>query len=261
MFLAGLGNMAHVFDDFAVLVTDFGRVFGVTRRGFGASSRPESGYEVARLGEDVIALLDALGLETLILVGRSLAGQELSYVASRRPDRIAGAVYLDAAYRYAYYTPTPQENLRDLQERLQRLDPVLNGPPLQPAALARDIESIVGDALAEFQLDLDGFLMAPDALPGAPQPQPSDLASVDAYRAWSVRTLGYSLPEAEVRATRNLEADGRLGERNAPPEISRAILAASERFTAIGVPALAVYASPHNGSTICGNAPLEGRDN
>ena len=55
------------------------------------------------------------------------------------PDRIAGAVYLDAAYRYAYYTPTAQENLRDLQGRLRRLDPVLNGPPLPPAELATQI--------------------------------------------------------------------------------------------------------------------------
>ena len=245
VFLAGLGNTAHVFDGFAVRLTGLGRVLGVTRRGYGASSRPESGYEVARLGEDVIALLDALNLKSPILVGHSLAGQEISYVASRRPDRIAGAVYLDAAYRYAYYTPTAQENLRDLQERLERLDPVLNGPPLQPAVLAREIETIMGDSLAEFQRDLDGFLMAPDGLPGAPQPGPSDLASVDAYRAWSVRTRGYSLPEAEIRATRNLDADGSVGARKAPPEIGQGILARSERFSTIGVPALAVYASPH----------------
>ena len=246
VFLAGLGNTAHVFDDFAVPVADFGHVFGVTRRGFGASSRPESGYEVARLGEDVIALLNAMGLEPPILIGHSLAGQEISYVASRRPDQIASAVYLDAAYRYAYYTPTAQENLSDLQARLQRLDPVLNGPPLPPAVLAGEIETIIGNALAEFQRDLDLFLIAPDPLPGAPQPRPSDLASVEAYRAWSGRTRGYSLPEAEILATREIGAEGRVGERSVPPEIGQAILAASERFTTISVPALAVYASPHS---------------
>ena len=243
--IAGLGNTAHVFDDFAIRVREFGRVFGVSRRGYGASSRPESGYEVARLGEDVIALLEALDIESPILVGHSLAGQEISFVASRHPERIAGAVYLDAAYRYAYHTPTAQENLRDLQERLRRLEPVLSGPPLQPSDLAAQIETIMGDALSEFQRDLDVFLMAPEGMPGAPQPGPTDLASVEAYRAWSVRTLGYAFPEGEIRATRDIDADGAVGARSSPPEVGRAIMASSERFTTIDVPALAVYASPH----------------
>lgn len=243
--LAGLGNTAHVFDDLATRLTEFGRVLGVTRRGYGASSRPESGYEVRRLGEDIVAVLDALKLESPILAGHSLAGQEISYVASRHPEKIAGAVYLDAAYRYAWYSPTPQDNLRDLQDRLARLDPVLSGPPLQPSDLAAQIETIMGDALGEFQQDLDVFLMAPEGMPGAPPPGPSDLVSVEAYRAWSLRTLGYSFPPAEIRATREAAADGSVGARSSPPEIGRAIMASSERFESIDVPALAIYASPH----------------
>jgi non-heme chloroperoxidase len=54
--LAGLGNTAHVFDDFAPKLTSVGHVFAVTRRGYGGSTRPESGYDVARLGEDVLAV-------------------------------------------------------------------------------------------------------------------------------------------------------------------------------------------------------------
>lgn len=243
--LAGLGNTAHVFGDFAPRLAEFGHVLGVTRRGYGASSRPESGYEVRRLGEDVVAVLEVLELQSPILVGHSLAGQEISYVASRHPEKIAGAVYLDAAYRYAWYTPTPQENLRDLQDRLQRLEPVLSGPPLLPSDLAAQIETIMGDALGEFQRDLDVFLMAPEGMPGAPQPGPPDLVSVEAYQAWSLRILGYSFPPAEIRATRDIGADGAVGARSSPPEIGRAIMASTERFESIDVPALAIYASPH----------------
>ena len=36
--LAGLGNTAHVFDDFAPKLTSQYHVYGITRRGFGASS-------------------------------------------------------------------------------------------------------------------------------------------------------------------------------------------------------------------------------
>lgn len=243
--LAGLGNTAHVFDELAVELTRLGHVYGMTRRGFGESSRPESGVEVERLGEDVVAVLDALALDAPVLVGHSIAGQEVSYIASRYPDRIAGAVYLDAAYRYAYYTPSPQESLQDLRERLERLEPVLNGPPQSPAVLSAAIEEILGDALTEFQQDVEGLMTAPGSLPGAPEPLPSDLESFAAYRAWSLRTLGYALPEAELRQIRSVDPGERVGAALRRPEVRQAVLAGSQRFTTIEVPALAIYASPH----------------
>jgi hypothetical protein len=43
--LAGSGNTAHVFDNFASKLIDSGHVYGVTRRGYGASSQPASGYD------------------------------------------------------------------------------------------------------------------------------------------------------------------------------------------------------------------------
>src|ERR1700675_4120815 len=101
--LAGLGNTAHVFDEFAPKLTSEFRVYGITRRGFGASSAPASGYSADRLGDDVLAVLDSLKLDRAVLVGQSIAGEELSSVATRYPERIAGVIYLDAAYAYAYY--------------------------------------------------------------------------------------------------------------------------------------------------------------
>src|ERR1700689_1686179 len=49
--LAGSGNTAHVFDGFAEKLTDLYHVYGVTRRGYGASSYPESGYGDKRLAD------------------------------------------------------------------------------------------------------------------------------------------------------------------------------------------------------------------
>jgi pimeloyl-ACP methyl ester carboxylesterase len=37
-------NTAHVFDDFAVKLSETSRVYRITRRGFGASSHPKLGY-------------------------------------------------------------------------------------------------------------------------------------------------------------------------------------------------------------------------
>src|SRR5271156_4655198 len=54
--LAGLRNTAHVFDEFAPKLTTQYHVYGITRRGFGASSAPDPGnenYSADRLGDDV----------------------------------------------------------------------------------------------------------------------------------------------------------------------------------------------------------------
>src|SRR5918998_1292630 len=40
VFLAGFGNSAHIFDEFATTFVPHFRVVGITRRGFGASSNP-----------------------------------------------------------------------------------------------------------------------------------------------------------------------------------------------------------------------------
>ncbi len=83
-----------MFDNFAPKLTADYHVYGITRRGYGASSSPDSGYGADRLGDDVLAVFDSLKLNRPVLVGHSIAGQELSSVGSRHPDRIAGLVYL-----------------------------------------------------------------------------------------------------------------------------------------------------------------------
>ena len=100
--LPGGGNTAHVFDGFAPKLATGYHVYGITRRGFGASSVPTSGYGADRLGDDVLAVLDSLKLNRPILAGHSLGGEELSSLGSRFPKRVAGLVYLDAGYQYAF---------------------------------------------------------------------------------------------------------------------------------------------------------------
>src|SRR5580692_9458024 len=102
VFVPGLGNTAHVFDDFAPKFTARYHVYGVTRRGFGASSAPAAGYGADRLGDDVLAVLDSLKLDRPVLAGHSLGGEELSVIGSQHPDRVAGLIYLDAGYSYAF---------------------------------------------------------------------------------------------------------------------------------------------------------------
>jgi len=98
MFLAGLGNTAHVYEDFAHHFTGEYRVYGLTRRGYGASSQPKYGYDIPTLADDIRGVLDSLAIEKIVLIGHSIAGDEMTAFAANYPDRVSKLVYLDAAY-------------------------------------------------------------------------------------------------------------------------------------------------------------------
>ena len=115
VFISGLGDTGHEFDDFAPRFTGRHRVVGFTRRGYGASSQPPAGYDVDTRVADLHAVLDSLGLQRVVLVGHSIAGDELTGFARKWPSRVAGLIYLDAAYDHSLIpamlrrTPPPPE--------------------------------------------------------------------------------------------------------------------------------------------------------
>ena len=95
--LAGSGNTAHVFDEFAPKLAQFCHVYGITRRGYGASSHPDAGYSEQRLADDVLRVIDQLKLTKPVLMGHSMSGEEMTRLGDEHSDRLAGLIYLDAA--------------------------------------------------------------------------------------------------------------------------------------------------------------------
>ncbi len=131
VFLAGLGNSAHVFDDFAPRFTDRFHVLALTRRGYGESGRPSSGYTTTRLAQDVADVLDSLQLPRAVFVGHSVGGDELTELGATHPNRVRALVYLDAAYDRHGFTG-------------RTLGRLLLGqlPPTMPRPNARDRSSV-----------------------------------------------------------------------------------------------------------------------
>lgn len=87
----------HVFDDFAPKLTGQFQVYGITRRGIGASDRPAAGYSVPQSAYDLLEVLNVLNVQQALLVGHSCAGQVLTMFAAQHPGRLRGLVYLDGA--------------------------------------------------------------------------------------------------------------------------------------------------------------------
>lgn len=117
--LLGCYLTGHAYDEIAPKLTSQFHVYGITRRGIGASDRPATGYTVQRSADDVIEVLESLNAQRSLLVGNSCAGQILTLFASQHSDRVSGLVYLDGASdptTPAYDPPMP--DLTKLPRRL-----------------------------------------------------------------------------------------------------------------------------------------------
>jgi non-heme chloroperoxidase len=123
--LTGSGNTAHVFDDIAPKLTGCCRVYAITRRGFGVSDRPASGYDDQRLADDVLKVLSSLHIDRPVLAGHSMAGGELTTLGNQHSDRLAGLVYLDALGDPRDW-PASDPAYRELANKLPE---VRRGPP------------------------------------------------------------------------------------------------------------------------------------
>lgn len=206
--LAGLGNTAHVFDQFAPRLTGFGHVYGITRRGFAPSSVPTpftaATYSADRLGDDVLAVIDHLRLNRPVLIGHSIAGEELSSIGSRHPEKVAGLVYLDAAYGYAFYNPSRGDlnlDLLDLEKKLQLMH-LGKGP--------NDTRPVIHELLATLLPRFEG-----------------DLRDEQAFLT--------ALPPKMLS-----------GSSTSMKPAAQAIIAGEQKYTEIKAPALAIFAVPHD---------------
>lgn len=206
--LAGLGNTAHVFDRFAGRLSHSCHVYGITRRGFGASSHPDVGYTEQRLADDVLQVLDSLQLTAPVLVGHSIAGDELTAIGASHSSRIAGLVYLDAA-------ADPTDDFAAYSKLRDRL------PDAEPPA------SVYG-------VPVRSASTGPAAV--------HRLESIGALQNWQSRWLGIALPESELRNCYDVLSDGSIGAYKTPQSIPLAIRAGGRRrdYSQIQVPILAL---------------------
>ncbi len=75
------------------LAADF-RVIPFDQRGHGASPAPEGPYSIADLGQDVVALLDGLGIEQASFCGLSIGGMIGLWLAAHAPERLDRVVLM-----------------------------------------------------------------------------------------------------------------------------------------------------------------------
>lgn len=201
-------NTAHIYDEIAPKLAKTNHVYGITRRGYGASSRSESGYTAERSADDVLQVLESLKLTGVVLAGHSFGGQDLTTLGSRRSERIAGLVYLNSA---------------------------------EDATLGPRIWPLIGVDISrqeEIRKKAPAAMFAPPAQP--------DNRSFGAYRQWQKRAHEVAFPESELRQLFAANPDGSVGKPLTSKSIRDAIFAGVKKpeYSRIRVPVLALFAGP-----------------
>jgi non-heme chloroperoxidase len=165
-------------------------VYSITRRGYGNSSKPPAtvqNYSAERLGQDVLVILDKLQIDKPILVGHSLAGEELSYIGTQAPQKAAALIYLDAAYDDAYNAgiPTP-------------------APPTPPPGFPKEspTDVTIDNNPGHFTTPIDLPILAIFANPHSDQPGPglpaAFIAEMNAFTTKQIAAFKKGQPKAQV---------------------------------------------------------------
>ena len=129
LFLHGYTDSWFSFSRLLPLLPTHYRAYAVSQRGHGDSDRPDCCYGVDDLVADVVAFLDAVGVERVTMVGHSGGSFPARVVAETHPERVTRLMLIGSAV-----TPLKQET-RELQAAVHTLeDPV-------PAEFAREFQA------------------------------------------------------------------------------------------------------------------------
>jgi len=83
-----LGTNLHMWDDQVASFTRHFRLLRYDRRGHGKSGVPKGPYSMERLGRDVIAVLDSLGIQKINWCGLSMGGMVGQWLGASAASRI-----------------------------------------------------------------------------------------------------------------------------------------------------------------------------
>jgi pimeloyl-ACP methyl ester carboxylesterase len=154
----GLASNARLWDGVAAHLARRGHVVvAVDQRGHGLSSKPDDGYDMTTVADDLRLLIDALGWERPLVAGQSWGGNVVLELAWSHPDTVSVVAcvdggFIDLSARFPEWDDA----------RAQLAPPRLAGTPL--VDITRWIETSAADwpeagrqgTLANFEVRDDG---------------------------------------------------------------------------------------------------------
>ena len=148
--LHGYSDSRRSYDRILPLLPSSLRVFAVTQRGHGSSGKPETGYGPAEFAKDLAAFLDAIGIDSAIVVGHSMGSIVAQRFAIDYPARTR-AVVLEGALAPRMGNHEVRELWKTVSTFTDPVDPAFVRD-FQQSSIARPVpsdffEGVVADSL------------------------------------------------------------------------------------------------------------------
>jgi pimeloyl-ACP methyl ester carboxylesterase len=95
----GLASNARLWDGVALHLTRLGHdVVAIDQRGHGLSSKPDEGYDMATVSDDLRLLIDELGWDRPAVAGQSWGGNVVLELAVRHPTKVHTIACVDGGF-------------------------------------------------------------------------------------------------------------------------------------------------------------------
>jgi 3-oxoadipate enol-lactonase len=111
-----LGTDLHMWDPQAPAWSKEFRLIRYDRRGHGKSAAPEGPYTMERLGRDVLAILDALGVRKTSWCGLSMGGMVGMWLGAEAPQRVDKLILSNTTAHYPVKEPW-NDRIKTIREK------------------------------------------------------------------------------------------------------------------------------------------------
>ena len=107
--LHGLASSSHWDERVAARLSPGYRIIAPDQRGHGRTTQAPSGYDWQTMAQDLVGLLDHLGLDRVAVLGHSWGGHVATNLAARFPQRVSRLVLIDGGFQNGRLLPDATE--------------------------------------------------------------------------------------------------------------------------------------------------------
>jgi pimeloyl-ACP methyl ester carboxylesterase len=112
LLISGLGQSGQFWQSLAPLWSEQFRLLTIDNRGMGQTESSRLPYTIETLAQDTLGLLDALGLESVNLLGHSFGAAVAFEIARRQPRRVQKLMMASALYPGPQFVATSPQTVK-----------------------------------------------------------------------------------------------------------------------------------------------------
>lgn len=197
MLVHGFSGSSQVWGGFIPLLTEKYRLIVPDLRGHGHSTGAPESIHHNRFADDLVALLDCLGIERAHFVGHSSGGMCLLFIGIHHPERVRTLSLVSATYTFDKHA---KAHMREVADSLEyNPEGIAQSQLLHGSVHGDDYWKVHREAFREFTRDPKELPFTPEDLKGIRRPVLVFHGDRDAFFPVSIPvTIYQSIPGSEL---------------------------------------------------------------